>query len=191
MPSPDVQVLENNDRVSHLYVGLRESMPILAKVETHNHPTAISPYPGAATGSGGEIRDEGAVGCGSKPKAGLTGFMTSNLLLPGDGRQPWEEDIGYPMHVASAFEIMRDAPIGASAFNNEFGRPAITGFWRTLCERVPTEDGFEWRGYHKPIMLAGGVGNVRRSNMLKGKIQPNDVLIVCLLYTSPSPRDRG
>ena len=178
MPSPDVRVLENNDRVSHLYVGQRESMPILAKVETHNHPTAISPYPGAATGSGGEIRDEGAVGCGSKPKAGLTGFMTSNLLLPGDGRQPWEEDIGYPMHVASAFEIMRDAPIGASAFNNEFGRPAITGFWRTLCERVPTEDGFEWRGYHKPIMLAGGVGNVRRSNMLKGKIQPNDVLIV-------------
>ncbi|KAL4402836.1 phosphoribosylformylglycinamidine synthase [Malassezia pachydermatis] len=178
LPAPDALALSDDRRVPHVYIGRREPMPILAKVETHNHPTAISPYPGAATGSGGEIRDEGAVGRGSKPKAGLAGFMSSNLLLPGDGRQPWEEDIGQPMHVASSFEIMRDAPIGAAAFNNEFGRPALTGFWRTLCERVPTEKGHEWRGYHKPIMLAGGLGNVRPEYTFKGQIQPGDALIV-------------
>jgi phosphoribosylformylglycinamidine synthase len=119
------------------YSTQREPMPILIKVETHNHPTAVSPYPGAATGSGGEIRDEGAVGQGSKPKAGLVGFMTSDVLLEGDARQPWELDVGKPGHVASAYEIMRDAPLGSANFNNEFGRPGLGGFWRTWCQRVP------------------------------------------------------
>ena len=161
------------------YVSTTEDMPILAKVETHNHPTAISPFPGASTGSGGEIRDEGAVGRGSKPKAGLVGFMTSNILIP-DGRQPlpWEEDFGTPAHIATAFEIMRDAPIGGASFNNEFGRPALTGFWRTFSERVPSADGTEVRGYHKPIMLAGGVGHVRPQYAHKGQIAPGDRLIV-------------
>ena len=175
LPVPDA----SSPAIPNVYIGRREAMPILAKVETHNHPTAISPYPGAATGSGGEIRDEGAVGRGSKPKAGLAGFMTSNLLLPGEARQPWEEDVGQPMHVSSAFEIMRDAPIGSASFNNEFGRPALTGFWRTLCEKVPTDKGtMEWRGYHKPIMLAGGLGNVRPAYTFKGHIEPGDALIV-------------
>ncbi|WFD22153.1 phosphoribosylformylglycinamidine synthase [Malassezia equina] len=178
LPAPDTLALDDGSTLSHVYVGRREPIPILAKVETHNHPTAISPYPGAATGSGGEIRDEGAVGRGSKPKAGLAGFMTSNLHLPG-APMPWEEDVGYPMHVASSLEIMRDAPIGAAAFNNEFGRPALTGFWRTLCERVPTDtDRLELRGYHKPIMLAGGLGNVRPPYTFKGEIKPGDALLV-------------
>ena len=130
-----------------VYDGTKEPMPMLIKVETHNHPTAVSPYPGAATGSGGEIRDEGAVGRGSKPKAGLVGFMTSNLLLPErsssgleagkGGKAPWEEDFSKPGHVASALEIMKDAPLGGANFNNEFGRPGLGGFWRTFCERVP------------------------------------------------------
>lgn len=190
--SDNAAVLEGSDGVRFLptpltgdggaapapvYVGRREAMPILAKVETHNHPTAISPYPGAATGSGGEIRDEGAVGRGSKPKAGLAGFMSSNMLLP-DAQRAWEEDIGEPMHIASALDVMLEAPIGAAAFNNEFGRPALTGFWRTFCEKVPTADGTEWRGYHKPIMLAGGLGHVRPAYTFKGAIQPGDALIV-------------
>lgn len=178
LPAPDALALDDGSSLSHVYVGCREAMPILAKVETHNHPTGISPYPGAATGSGGEIRDEGSVGRGSKPKAGLSGFMTSNLHLP-DAPMPWEEEVGQPMHVSSALEIMRDAPIGAAAFNNEFGRPALTGFWRTLCARVPTEtDRMELRGYHKPIMLAGGLGNVRPEYTFKGAIQPGDALLV-------------
>ncbi|EPQ29374.1 uncharacterized protein PFL1_03129 [Pseudozyma flocculosa PF-1] len=164
-----------------VYDGTTEPMPFLAKVETHNHPTAVSPYPGAATGSGGEIRDEGAVGRGSKPKAGLVGFMTSNLLLEGEGRQPWEEDYGKPSHVSSAFDIMTDAPLGSAAFNNEFGRPGLGGFWRTWCERVPVEGAEganEVRGYHKPIMLAGGLGNVRPKNALKSRITPGAAIIV-------------
>lgn len=178
LPAPDALALDDGSALAHVYVGRREAMPILAKVETHNHPTAISPYPGAATGSGGEIRDEGAVGRGSKPKAGLAGFMTSNLHLPG-APMPWEEDVGYPMHVARSLEIMLDAPIGAAAFNNEFGRPALAGFWRTLCDKVPTETGaLELRGYHKPIMLAGGLGNVRPPYTFKGTIQPGDALLV-------------
>ncbi|WFD36460.1 phosphoribosylformylglycinamidine synthase [Malassezia cuniculi] len=161
------------------YAKIEEDMPLLAKVETHNHPTAISPYPGASTGSGGEIRDEGAVGRGSKPKAGLVGFMTSNILIPDDqGALPWEEDFGTPAHIATAYEIMRDAPIGAASFNNEFGRPALTGFWRTYSERVPSAGGLEVRGYHKPIMLAGGVGHVRPQYVHKGKITPGDHIIV-------------
>ena len=109
-----------------LYTSLKEHMPILIKVETHNHPTAVSPFPGAATGSGGEIRDEGAVGRGSKPKAGLAGFTVSNLLIPGY-LQPWETDFGKPVHIASSLDIMIEGPLGAAAFNNEFGRPALAG----------------------------------------------------------------
>jgi len=147
----------------------KETVHYLAKVETHNHPTAVSPYPGAATGSGGEIRDEGAVGRGSKPKAGLAGFTVSDLLIPGH-RQPWELDVGKPVHLASSLDIMLEAPIGSAAFNNEFGRPCTIGYFRTLTMNVPLEDGkSEIRGYHKPIMLAGGVGTVRPQHALKEK----------------------
>ena len=129
---------------------------VLMKVETHNHPTAISPYPGAATGAGGEIRDEGATGRGSQPKAGLTGFVVSNLNLP-DTSEPWERDAyGAPDHIATPLDIMIDAPIGAAAFNNEFGRPGLGGFFRVYEQTV---DGVR-RGYHKPIMSAGGLGSI-------------------------------
>ena len=158
----------------------KETVHYLAKVETHNHPTAVSPYPGAATGSGGEIRDEGAVGRGSKPKAGLAGFTVSDLLIP-DHRQPWEIDIGKPAHLASSLDIMIEAPIGSAAFNNEFGRPCTTGYFRTLSTKVKTSSGQEEiRGYHKPIMIAGGVGTVRPQNALKHKdiVSPGAHLIV-------------
>lgn len=171
----------------HLYASNVEHMPILIKVETHNHPTAVSPYPGAATGSGGEIRDEGAVGKGSKPKAGLAGYTTSDLCIPGY-EQPWEEDVGRPGHIASALDIMIEAPLGASAFNNEFGRPALAGYWRTFLERVPVptavdappsgEVATEVRGYHKPIMIAGGYGSVRPMFAKKAPITPGAALIV-------------
>ncbi|MDP3513813.1 MAG: phosphoribosylformylglycinamidine synthase, partial [Sulfuritalea sp.] len=124
---------------------------ILAKVETHNHPTAISPFPGAATGSGGEIRDEGATGRGSKPKAGLCGFSVSDLRIP-SYVQPWESDYGKPERIASALDIMIEGPIGAAAFNNEFGRPNLAGYFRSFEQ----EFNGEMRGYHKPIMIAGG-----------------------------------
>ena len=159
------------------YDFTREEMPVLIKVETHNHPTAVSPYPGAATGSGGEIRDEGAVGRGSKPKAGLVGFTVSNLLIP-DYIQPWETDFGRPGHVSSAFDIMIDGPLGASAFNNEFGRPALTGYFRTFSETILLPDGSEVRGYHKPIMLAGGLGNVRPHFAKKLGIQVGAKIVV-------------
>ncbi len=144
----------------------QESMPILMKVETHNHPTAISPFPGAATGSGGEIRDEGATGRGSKPKAGLCGFSVSNLQIPGFS-QPWEADNGKPDRIVSALDIMLQGPLGAAAFNNEFGRPNINGYFRTFEEKAPTgqDNSDEIRGYHKPIMLAGGFGNMRKSHI--------------------------
>ncbi|KAI8992886.1 phosphoribosylformylglycinamidin [Trametes punicea] len=167
-----------NPEVKHLYRSEVEDMPIIAKVETHNHPTAVSPYPGAATGSGGELRDEGAVGRGSKPKAGLVGFTVSNLLIPGF-EQPWETDFGKPAHIASALDIMIDGPLGASAFNNEFGRPAIAGYFRTFAESVPLPEGrTEVRGYHKPIMIAGGLGNVRPAFAHKSKISPGAKIIV-------------
>lgn len=155
-----------------------ERVNTLGKVETHNHPTAVSPFPGAATGSGGEIRDEGAVGTGSRPKAGLCGFSTSDLLIP-EAQQPWELDVGKPAHIASAYEIMQDAPIGSAAFNNEFGRACITGYFRTLTTSCADADGTEriW-GYHKPIMLAGGVGTVRPMHAHKGKITPGARLVV-------------
>ena len=163
-----------------LYQSKWEDMSILIKVETHNHPTAVSPYPGAATGSGGEIRDEGAVGRGSKPKAGLAGFTVSNLLIPGY-EQPWETDFGRPAHIASALDIMIEGPLGASAFNNEFGRPALTGYFRTFSESVPiSKDGLlrQVRGYHKPIMIAGGYGNVRPQFARKTLIRPGAKIVV-------------
>lgn len=164
--------------IKHLYQSHEEEMPILIKVETHNHPTAVSPYPGAATGSGGEIRDEGAVGRGSKPKAGLCGFTVSNLLIPGY-EQPWETDFGRPAHIASAVDIMIEGPLGASAFNNEFGRPALTGYFRTFSESVPVSGTTrEVKGYHKPIMIAGGYGNVRPQFAKKQAISPGAKIVV-------------
>lgn len=155
----------------------QEDMPILMKVETHNHPTAISPFPGAATGSGGEIRDEGATGIGSKPKAGLCGFSVSNLKIPGY-MQPWEYDFGKPDRIASALDIMIDGPLGAASFNNEFGRPNLCGYFRTYEEQVSSFNGTEIRGYHKPIMLAGGWGSIRREHIHKDHIDPGAKLIV-------------
>ena len=143
-----------------------EPIQILMKVETHNHPTAISPFPGAATGSGGEIRDEGATGLGAKPKAGLTGFSVSHLRVPGYP-QPWEQPFGHPERMATPLEIMLEGPIGGAAFNNEFGRPNLLGYFRTYESRVPGLPENEIRGYHKPIMIAGGVGNVRAEHALK------------------------
>jgi phosphoribosylformylglycinamidine synthase len=143
------------------------------KVETHNHPTAISPFPGAATGAGGEIRDEGATGRGAKPKAGLTGFTVSNLHIPGF-EQPWEANgVGRPQRVASALQIMIEGPIGGASFNNEFGRPNLAGYFRTFEQRV----GGEVRGYHKPIMIAGGLGNIAAVNARKKSLEPGAALI--------------
>jgi phosphoribosylformylglycinamidine synthase len=148
---------------------------ILMKVETHNHPTAISPYPGAATGSGGEIRDEGATGRGAKPKAGLTGFSVSSLRIP-DVEQPWERDgIGAPGRIASPLQIMIEGPVGGAAFNNEFGRPNLAGYFRTFEQSV----GGEIRGYHKPIMIAGGLGNIAAEHTAKLAL-PEGALIVQL-----------
>ena len=151
--------------------------PVVMKVETHNHPTAISPFPGAATGSGGEIRDEGATGRGGRPKAGLTGFSVSNLRIPGF-EQPWEADHGRPDRMASALEIMLDGPIGAAAFNNEFGRPNLTGYFRSFEARIPGPTGEEVRGYHKPIMIAGGLGNIRSDQVDKQAVPPGAPLVV-------------
>lgn len=150
---------------------------ILMKVETHNHPTAISPWPGAATGAGGEIRDEGATGRGAKPKAGLVGFTVSNLRIPGF-EQPWETDLGKPDRICSALDIMQTGPLGSAAFNNEFGRPALNGYFRTFEDRIETSAGIELRGYHKPIMLAGGIGNINRDHVQKGEISVGANLIV-------------
>ncbi|HEY9194318.1 MAG TPA: AIR synthase-related protein, partial [Methyloversatilis sp.] len=154
-----------------------EPMHFLAKVETHNHPTAISPFPGAATGAGGEIRDEGATGRGAKPKAGLAGFSVSNLNIPGF-EQPWErvdgELYGKPERIASALQIMIDGPLGAAAFNNEFGRPNLAGYFRTF--ELPFMG--EMRGYHKPIMIAGGIGNISARDALKIEFPVGTKLIV-------------
>ncbi len=160
-----------------VYEYHQEDAHILMKVETHNHPTAISPWPGAATGSGGEIRDEGATGRGAKPKAGLVGFSVSNLRIP-DFIQPWEQDFGKPDRIVSALDIMTDGPLGGAAFNNEFGRPALTGYFRTYEEIVDSHNGVEVRGYHKPIMLAGGIGNICDGHVKKGDISIGAKLIV-------------
>ncbi len=159
------------------YVERAEHIHILMKVETHNHPTAIAPDPGAATGAGGEIRDEGATGLGAKPKAGLTGFSVSNLRIPGS-EQPWERDFGRPGRIVSALDIMLEGPIGAAAFNNEFGRPNLAGYFRTFEQEVPGPDGTELRGYHKPIMLAGGLGNIRAEHVAKRPFPPDTPLVV-------------
>jgi phosphoribosylformylglycinamidine synthase len=143
-----------------IYGARVETAHVLMKVETHNHPTAISPFPGASTGAGGEIRDEGATGRGSKPKAGLTGFSVSNLHLPGTN-EPWEQQrYGKPEHIASALQIMIDGPLGGAAFNNEFGRPNLTGYFRVYEQTVGVGAQAQRRGYHKPIMIAGGLGTI-------------------------------
>jgi phosphoribosylformylglycinamidine synthase len=203
------------DPKTHEYAAHPGDIHILCKVETHNHPTAISPFPGAATGSGGEIRDEGATGRGAKPKAGLTGFTVSNLRLPG-AEQPWEKDLGKPGRIVSALDIMLEGPLGGAAFNNEFGRPNIAGYFRTYEAEVPAaatglshaedaknaegpkpsapgnsalsasprekipdaQPATEWRGYHKPIMLAGGLGNIAPGHVKKGAIEPGDKLVI-------------
>ena len=167
LPDPD----------SHLYGDHAEDIHILMKVETHNHPTAISPDPGAATGSGGEIRDEAATGRGSKTKAGLTGFSVSNLRIPG-AEQPWEQDFGRPGRIVSALDIMLEGPIGAAAFNNEFGRPNLAGYFRAFEMEAPGPKGPELRGYHKPIMLAGGMGSIRMDQIRKLPIPPGTPIIV-------------
>ncbi|WP_297394293.1 phosphoribosylformylglycinamidine synthase [Acidiferrobacter sp.] len=155
------------------YTVSREPVPILLKVETHNHPTAISPHPGAATGAGGEIRDEGATGLGGHPKAGLVGYSVADLRLP-DALRPWEVDRGAPPQLASALDIMLEAPVGAAAFNNEFGRPAILGYFRSF----EIETGGAIYGYRKPIMLAGGVGSVRPAHVTKRDLPPGTPLLV-------------
>lgn len=159
------------------YAASQEPVHILMKVETHNHPTAIAPFPGASTGSGGEIRDEGATGRGAKPKAGLTGFTVSNLNIPGF-EQPWEKPYGKPERIVTPLDIMIEGPLGGAAFNNEFGRPALTGYFRTFEQAIDTPRGEEVRGYHKPIMLAGGMGNIREDHVQKGEISVGGKLIV-------------
>ena len=149
---------------------------IMVKVETHNHPTAISPFPGAATGSGGEIRDEGATGRGAKPKAGLAGFTVSHLRIPGY-EQPWEGEAAAPERIATPLAIMLDGPIGAAAFNNEFGRPNVLGYFRTFEQPVPSAPALV-RGYHKPIMIAGGLGNILPEHVQKAHFGAGALVIV-------------
>jgi phosphoribosylformylglycinamidine synthase len=162
------------DPSTGVYAYTQEPVHLVMKVETHNHPTAISPFPGASTGSGGEIRDEGATGRGAKPKAGLVGFTVSHLDVPG-WRQPWERALpGKPDRIASPLSIMLEGPIGAASFNNEFGRPNLAGFFRTSLLDV----GGVWRGYHKPIMIAGGLGSIRAASVAKGVPGPGAKLIV-------------
>jgi phosphoribosylformylglycinamidine synthase len=161
------------DPASKEYGYSQEPVHLLMKVETHNHPTAISPYSGAGTGSGGEIRDEGAVGRGSKPKVGMVGFTVSNLQIP-DYIQPWESDYGKPGRIVSALDIMTEGPLGGAAFNNEFGRPNICGYFRTF----EMDFAGERRGYHKPIMIAGGYGNIRADHVDKPEFDPGAQLVV-------------
>jgi len=161
---------------TRVYGAHDESVHIAIKVETHNHPTGISPHPGAATGSGGEIRDEGATGRGGKPKAGLAGFSVSDLQIP-DHPQPWEDGRSHPSRLATPLQIMIDGPIGAAAFNNEFGRPNLTGYFRTFHQDVSVSEGTERRGYHKPIMLAGGYGSVRPGHVDKKRLPEGAALI--------------
>lgn len=177
--------LLNSDNNHLAYDFHQEPIDILMKVETHNHPTAIAPYAGAATGSGGEIRDEGATGRGGKPKAGLAGFHVSHLQLP-DMPEKWEHsgkistaDYGKPARMASALEIMTQAPLGSAAFSNEFGRPNLVGYFRSFqLDTSKEQDGSQMRGYHKPIMIAGGYGNIKRNLVEKNPIQQGDLLIV-------------
>jgi phosphoribosylformylglycinamidine synthase len=170
------------DPVTGEYAAHQEDIHLLMKVETHNHPTAIAPYPGAGTGAGGEIRDEGAVGRGSKPKVGLNGFSVSNLSIPGY-EQPWEFDVngktyGKPGRIVSALDIMTEGPLGGAAFNNEFGRPNLCGYFRSFELPAEGPDGTSMRGYHKPIMIAGGYGNIRAEHVEKTPFAPGARLIV-------------
>ena len=161
------------DPGTHAYHFEDDQIDMLMKVETHNHPTAISPFPGAATGVGGEIRDEAATGTGSKTKAGLAGFMVSNLRVP-DFEMPWEkEHAEFPGRLATPLSIMMEGPIGGAAFGNEFGRPQLCGFFRTYEDQVAGR----YRGYHKPIMLAGGMGNIRRSQVFKKEVPPGSLIV--------------
>ncbi len=159
------------------YGYVEEDAHLLMKVETHNHPTAISPFPGAATGSGGEIRDEGATGRGSATKAGLTGFSVSHLKIPGFP-QPWEQENGKPERIASALAIMLEGPLGGAAFNNEFGRPNLAGYFRSFEQPAPGSNGNEFKGYHKPIMIAGGMGNIRPMLIEKHAIPAGSLIII-------------
>ena len=166
------------DPKTGVYSEVTEDAHIVVKCETHNHPTAIAPRPGASTGSGGEIRDEGATGRGAKPKVGLTGFSVSHLRIPGLPR-PWEgDDYGKPERMVSALDIMIEGPLGGAAFNNEFGRPAIMGYFRTFEHRDRDDAGELVRGYHKPIMLAGGLGNVRPALVQKQKFDAGAPIVV-------------
>lgn len=169
-----VRLLPGPDR---RYVATTEPTHLLMKVETHNHPTGISPHPGAATGNGGEIRDEGATGRGGKPRAGLTGFHVSDLHIPGAPR-PWELDIGHSPRMASSLQIMLEAPIGGAAYNNEFGRPNLTGYFRTFSMSTDGATGPEVRGYHKPIMIAGGMGHVRDGHVQKNPVPDGAAIVV-------------
>lgn len=165
------------DPHDNIYRGHKESVHLVIKVETHNHPTAIAPAQGAATGAGGEIRDEGATGRGAKPKMGLAGYTVSNLHLP-KLAQPWETSIGKPGRIASALDIMIDAPIGAAAFANEFGRPNLAGYFRTYEQSLPTLDLDTTWGFHKPIMIAGGLGNIRDEHVIKQTLPVGTKIIV-------------
>ena len=173
---------ENQQQVYNFY---DEQIDILMKVETHNHPTAIAPYAGASTGAGGEIRDEGATGRGGKPKAGLTGFNVSHLHLP-NLPERWEQtgkintkEYGTPERMATALQIMTEAPLGSANFANEFGRPNLCGYFRSFQLDLSTEqDGSQMRGYHKPMMIAGGYGNIKRNLIEKNAIREGDLLIV-------------
>ena len=165
------------DPATGVYRHAAERSGLLMKVETHNHPTAVSPFPGAATGSGGEIRDEAATGRGAESRAGLVGFSVSSLRIPGFD-QPWEADgPGAPSHIASALDIMLEAPIGAARFNNEFGRPALCGYFRTFEQAKEGERG-AWHGYHKPIMIAGGMGRIRARHVAKAALRPGALIAV-------------
>ncbi|UNU74071.1 phosphoribosylformylglycinamidine synthase [Moraxella nasovis] len=182
--TPRFYPTKNTDREAQ-YGFHDEQIDILMKVETHNHPTAIAPFAGAATGAGGEIRDEGATGRGGKPKAGLAGFSVSHLHLP-NMLEKWEtsgkvstKDYGKPERMASALEIMIDGPLGSAAFANEFGRPNLNGYFRSFeLDTSADQDGSQMRGYHKPIMIAGGYGNIKRNLVQKNAIQQGDLLIV-------------
>lgn len=176
------------DAKTNAYHYVDEPIHMVIKVETHNHPTAIAPFPGAATGAGGEIRDEGATGLGAKPKAGMTGYSVSNLKIP-DFIQPWEHDYGKPAHFASALQIMLTAPIGAAAFNNEFGRPNLCGYFRTYEQAVKYNQHSHQahqsnhakiiiRGYHKPIMIAGGYGNIRPEHIAKKSLPVRTQIVI-------------
>ena len=156
-----------------VYSYHREPIHSVIKVETHNHPTAIAPHPGAGTGVGGEIRDEGATGCGARPKMGLAGYTVSNLLIPG-AEQPWEKNYGKPERIVSALEIMLESPIGAAGYANEFGRPNLLGYFRTFEQA----EGSERWGYHKPIMIAGGLGNIRDEHVKKRQLPPGAQMLL-------------